>query len=804
LIAGDFNFPKINWDTKEVNGNGETAVKFVKTIEDVYWCQNVKDDTRLRINNEPSLLDLIFTRTSREIQDLQYRPGLGKSDHVVLTCNMVIEKFIRDKVETPKRNYFKINETAAANLLKDVNWEGLFEDKGVNECYEVFRAEINNIVEKCVPLSRKKKEHTKQEWLTDDVIKAINHRDHSWRQYLQERSTCNHKKYVKLRNIATTAKRKSKMEHELRLAVNIKNDKKHFFAYVRNKTKIKSGVSNVIGQDGKRSETDRQAADNLNQAFQSVFTKEDKSCRDIFMKKNANSINYKSTNDGISEAEIMTTIDKLKEGKSPGPDEIPATIIKKFKELLIKPITILFNNSYQAGMIPDIWRCANVSPIFKKGKKDDPLNYRPVSLTCILCKMLETIIKGRLLRDLNAKGVLIDEQYGFRSGRSVTTNLLNFYNTVTEELDNKNSIDIVYFDMAKAFDTVKHSHLFKKMRALEINEKTVSWIENYLSERKQRVSVRGEKSDWLEIFSGVPQGSVIGPLLFLIYINDISERIKSKISIFADDTKMMNRVNTIEDVTAFKQDLLLLEKWCVDNEMKFNIDKCSVMHCGRNNRRTDYTMFGKPLRKTDKEKDLGVIINSDMKFNDQITSQAAKANKILGMINRNFQCMNKEIFTILYSTLVRPHLETAIQVWSPTQLGGKRKLEQVQRRATKLVRELKNKSYDERLIELNLMTTETRRKRGDMIMTYKLLNHLVDTKDNSLHRNNDGRTRGHSLKLKVTSSRTDIRKNFFHKRVVKDWNDLRQETVSASSVESFKRAYDRQQNTRRGCRPTSD
>jgi len=204
-------------------------------------------------------------------------------------------------------------------------------------------------------------------------------------------------------------------------------------------------------------------------------------------------------------------------------------------------------------------------------------------------------------------------------------------------------------------------------------------------------------------------------VLLDIYINDIQYGIKRSLSIFADDTKTMQTVDTIEGTASIDSDLERIEEWSIKNGMKFNVDKCCVMHCGRKNPERNYELYGTKLRKTTSEKDLGVIINCDMKFKDQVAAAAKKANRTLGMIKRNFECMKKDMFEVLYSTLVRPHLEHAVAVWSPYQVGQKEKLERVQRRATKMVKELRSLEYNERLNnerlnKLNLMSTEDRRK----------------------------------------------------------------------------------------------
>ena len=466
---------------------------------------------------------------------------------------------------------------------------------------------------------------------------------------------------------------------------------------------------------------DQETAEVLNSEFQKVFTKTGlliKELKDLLQNKSGCSDDLKMS---ISREEIITAIRSIEEGKAPGPDEVSTSFLLGCEQEMLIPLLIIFNKSYDEGKIPEMWRYANVIPVYKKGLKTLALNHRPVSLTCVICKIMEKILKCRLMTELSQKKWLTDVQHGFRSKRSTTTSLLEFYEMVTETMDRGCAIDIFYFDLEKAFDTVPHEQLVAKLKTACSDCRIINWIIDYLSGRKQRVVIRGEKSQWLNVYSGVPQGSVIGPILFLIYINDLPTGIKSKINIFADDTKMASKVDTVEDEEIVNDDLEALQNWTITNGMKFNVDKCSVMHCGRLNRNIDYKLYGQKIRVTESEKDLGVIINNDMKFKDQVASAAKKANKTLGMIKRNFKYVNKEAFEVLYGTLVRPQLEYAVHLWLPYQIGLREKLERTQRRATKLVRNIKHKSYEERLSTLNLMSTLDRRDRGDMIMTYSII-----------------------------------------------------------------------------------
>jgi len=242
-----------------------------------------------------------------------------------------------------------------------------------------------------------------------------------------------------------------------------------------------------------------------------------------------------------------------------------------------------------------------------------------------------------------------------------------------------------------------------------------------LSNRRQKVSVEGELSEWAEVKSGVPQGSVLGPLLFLVYINDIDENILSKFGKFADDSKAAKVVNNSEDADILRGDLVTLQNWSHDWQMEFNSDKCRVMHIGKKNPNCQYVLNNNTLKPTESERDLGVIVDKSFKFTDQCNKAANSANAIIGMIKRTVTCRRKDIMVRLYKALVRPKLEYCVQAWCPYLKKDINKLEKVQARATRLIKDCKGLSYENRLKVAGLTTLSERRIRGDLIEVFKIL-----------------------------------------------------------------------------------
>ena len=342
------------------------------------------------------------------------------------------------------------------------------------------------------------------------------------------------------------------------------------------------------------------------------------------------------------------------------------------------------------------------------------------------------------------------------------------------------------------------------MKAHGIVGKVVEWVESWLTGRKQRVVLNGKMSEWTEVDSGVPQGSVLGPTCFVIFINDIDMAINTItgiISKFADDTKVGRVVEEDKDREELQKDLDNLMEWSVEWQMLFNSGKCKVIHFGRNNPCFSYTMgghapAGKVLESVVEEKDVGVMVSNTLKPTAQCSKAAKKANQVLGQMARAFHYRDKVTWIKLYKTYVRCHLEYAVQSWSPWTQADKDLLESVQKRAVRMVSGLQGREYGDRLEEVGLSTLEDRRVRGDMIQVWKILHGKEDVDAGTWFQmaaagaTHATRQAGHPLNIVKPRARLELRNNFFSVRICDKWNGLPNSIREAKSINSFKNAYD--------------
>ena len=391
--------------------------------------------------------------------------------------------------------------------------------------------------------------------------------------------------------------------------------------------------------------------------------------------------------------------------------------------------------------------------------------------------------------------LLTQHQHGFIKGRSCVTQLLTVLDKWTEALDNCLNLDAIYLDFSKAFDSVPHQRLLMKLEGYGIRGTLLAWIQDFLVDRNQRVVINGMKSLPALVLSGIPQGSVLGPLLFILFVNDMPDVVKSHIQMFADDTKVYREVNNPPEAQLLQDDIDALEDWTTAWQLQFNAEKCKVMHLGSKNSEHKYKMHKGDmeieLQPTTLEKDLGVYIDPKLTFSSHCEQKVNKANKILGLIRRSYVHLDTVTVKTLFTSLVRPHLEYGNASWCPIYRKDSELLENTQRRATKLAPSIKDLSYTDRLIALGLPSLYYRRARGDVIEMYKHTHGKYTVVADYIKMDTDPRSRGHKYKLKKQRATKTIRQQYFSNRVTNTWNMLPADVVDAPSFNSFKARIDK-------------
>ena len=781
IILGDFNLPHINWLTN--TGVEAESHRMLEFLEDNFLSQLVNQPTR-----ENNILDLIIVSNDRLVNDVIVGEHLGSCDHRLLRTSInAATKITENKSLVPN-----FRRADFVNFRSEMSCYQLPEGLDVENAWAHFKNNLINQQTKFVPYSeRRTNDNSNPPWINIEIKRKIRIRNKLHKQLKANNTQENQREYTESRREIKKLIKQSKRRHEMYIATTSKNNSKTFFKYINKKKNVRSTIGPLKDSDGEIITNDQAMASKLNEYFCSVFNAPNNVRQDDDQVNLASSNNNTLQNFVVTVEDVIQMLENLKVNKSPGPDNIFPKILKETKNEIVNSLTSIFNNSLQQGIVPGDWKTANVTPIFKKGDRNKPGNYRPISLTSVVGKLLESIIRDKIVEFLESNNLIKDSQHGFRQKRSCLSNLLTFYNDLFTEYDNSRSLDVVYLDFQKAFDKVPHSKLLVKIKQLGITGQLHKWIENWLSERKQRVVINGAASGWDSVTSGVPQGSVLGPVLFLIYINDIDNGLNNLISKFADDTKIGSTVITENDKLNLQNDLNKITDWSEKWEMPFNIDKCQILHVGTRNPKFDYELCGEKLKNSSKVKDLGVTVESNLKFAKQCKDAAAKANRMLGFIKRNFSFKSKEIVLPLYKSLVRPHLEYAVQFWSPHHEKDIAKLESVQRRATKMIPSLRNKSYEERLVNLNLFTLRKRRLRGKLIECFKILKGFTNVDFDKLFLIDDtSRTRNNGHKLKCRQVRSDCTKFFFTNDVVREWNKLPPLAVQCNTIDSFKNKLD--------------
>jgi len=781
ILVGDFNMPEIDWTNYSSPSKYQ---QFLDILADKSLDQMVDFPTHIRGN----MLDLLLTNCPDRVVNIENIGNLANSDHCILSIDILCDVNF-DNNSDYIYDWSNMNETAFKEYVISCDLENTINNMNVEESWNKIRNTLDFAITNFVP-SKKRCENNRPIWMNRAIVRLCRQKRRRFAILCKNRTDENLTIYRSVEKKCKRAVRNSKRRFEKKLAKD--TNPKPFNAYLRSKTKVRNKVGPLV--INRKVITDsKEMAQIFNEYFATVFVSDNDNIPETLTDVDGPSIE----NIQVTKKDVIEKIDALKKTNSCGPDGITSHVLKCFKHELSGTLAKMYNKSLASGEVPTDWNNGNVTPLFKKGSKGKPENHRPIMLTSIPCKMLESLIKDKLVEHLDNNNLIKSSQHGFSKGKSCTTNLLAFLEIVMKNVEANIPMDIVYLDFSKAFDKVSINKLIFKLEAMNIKGNLLEWIKSWLRNRKQRVVINGQESTWIDVISGVPQGSVLGPLLFLIYINDldVAAPLVQVLSKFADDTKLGHPVSNTADQQIFQQQLDSVFKWSQDWSMQFNVEKCKVMHIGSRNQNFDYFMDGKSLKKVDFEKDVGVRINKNLKPSLQCKESSRIALAMLNQLTRAFHYRDRFTFLNLYKRYVRVHLEFASPAWNPWQNGDIEVLEKVQKKAVSLISGLKGETYEAKLKELNLMSLENRRLRADLIQTFKILNGLdsVDP-DTWFTRVEQGRpntrnTNGENS-LQIDFKRTEITKNFFSTRAAKSWNSLPNNVKNAVNLNIFKKRLD--------------
>ena len=792
-ICGDFNLPLIDWSiNRSQESENALSAEFVGMVEELGLFQHVRGSTRFR-GAQNSCLDLVLTNEEHMVSELRELPPIGKSDHICQQWNVVVSEPMFRNTLTMRSNF---RLARWAELKSDFRrYENGREDRP-SMMYDKFVTMINEAKIRHIPKCRPKKNKFRLPWMRSPRIKKQRTTQwRAWQRFKQSGSAMDYDKYKLERNRLVDMVRTAKMGYEHRLIGDMRHNPNLYHGHCRRTLKTKQGVTNVVNSEGVLTETEQDTAEALNTYYHSVFTRDDGI---LAPPEFPDKTEERITDVFFTVETVEEKLLELDPNKAAGPDRIESRLMKECAEELAPILHQIYRKSIDESEVPEQWKEAEVVPIHKGGSKAVMANFRPVALTSVVCKVLEKILCSAILAFLTTNNLISQQQHGFVRGRSCQTNILLCLEKWTELIDSGKSVDVTYFDYAKAFDKVSHRLLLIKLQAYGIDGKLLAWLAAWLANRRQRVVVGNAKSPWLSVISGTTQGTVLGFLLFLIFINDLpsvcAPEDESLIMLLADDTKAFQEISAVASQRAHNQEELQgrvdrIAEWASNWRMEINPTKSKVMHIGKDNPSLPYFINGTEIAAVSTEKDIGFWVRDDLSTSTHVHKARCKALAEIARIKRNFSYIDKRAFCTLYNQRIRPHLDYGMIACPPGTVAEGKLLEAVQSKATAMVQGLRHRNAEERRKMLGLMSLEQRRERGDLIEVFKILKGHTKIDPSLFWEVREARGGARLVKCLAVNGRRQ-RQSFFSYRVIQKWNLLPTGLKMAPSLNSFKTRLD--------------
>ena len=798
IILGDFNCDFMP-DCCDSNYNE------LRNISDIYnLTQLIESPTRVTLHSS-SLIDLIFTNRPDRVV-CSGVAHLGISDHSLIYVYRKLSIPSESKGDNNVRiRYFnKFDSDLFRNDIQAQPWDDILKIENPNDIWIKWKFMFLKVCDKHAPTRTRRIRKSKSPWISAHLKDLMHHRDRLKIKAIKSKDSRDWSVFRKTRNRVNAEIRNAKKSYYNNTFDKYSNNPRKTWQTINEVTSRvnNKSVINEIDNGGRILNNPTEVAEEFNQYFAEIGPELAKNIQkvDICYKKYLCNTEKQFLLKETNSSAVFALLSRLCRSKATGLDNISAKLLRECPDLISISLTHLFNQSIKTGILPDEWKSARVTPLYKNaGKRNDMTNYRPISIVPVVAKVFERIIYDQLYEYLNDNKLLSSCQSGFRSIHSTVTALLEATDNWSLNIDRGNINAVVFLDLKKAFDTVDHNILLSKLEYYGITGLTLNWFNSYLNNRTQTCTLNNCTSSKALVRCGVPQGTILGPLLFLLYINDLPKcLIYSQPRMYADDTSITfasNDINRINECVS--SDLCNIHNWLSANKLTLNMTKTEFLLIGSNQRlsnikeKPNILIEGEKVQQVFSSKSLGVQIDQHLTWENHISMISKKIASGISAIKRIRYFVPREILLTVYNALVQPHFNYCSIVWGNCNKGLSQKLQKLQNRAARIITfSGYDVDTDGIFKSLNWKKLDHQRMIDKCIFMYKTLNRLTPAYLTSkfIDRND---TTSYSLrnsenKLAVPQPHTEYFKRSFSYSGAVLWNKLPLNMRQASSLTSFK------------------
>ena len=678
----------------------------------------------------------------------------------------------------------------------------------VNNAVEKFQAIFSEICNQHAPLKKKRVRNKKAPWLTDDVIRLMRERDILKKKAIKSGDKEDWSRFRTLKNKVNYEIKHSKKSFISESIQRSGNNTKNVWNTIRQVVPGKCKSTNITclkNEDVSVTEP-KDVANMLNSFFADIGPQ----LADKIPTINENSDRLKEDESKpgvkfgfhpVSSDYVLEKLSALPERKATGTDDLPAKLLKLGATSIVEPVTYLINLSLATGMFPNAWKNARICPVFKRGDTTNPSNYRPISILPVISKIIERAVFDQIYPFLSENNMIYKYQSGFRPQHSTLTALINITEDWYEAIDKGNYVGLVMIDLKKAFDTVNHDILLQKLKQFNVSNESIRWFQSYLRERSHNTVVNGIKSNSKNSVCGIPQGSILGPLLFIMYINDLPLCTSQiNVSMYADDTALYAMSRDIDElIDIMNKELVKVRDWLIRNKLSLNVSKTEFMLMGTRprlaavkDREVDVNINGEKLKQVHSCKHLGVIVDESLTWHEQVCSIKKKVLPGLYMLRKCKGLLPAKTLSLLYKSIIAPHMDYCDTIWATCNVNDFDMIQKLQNRAAKIITGAKwLDSSSQALLDLNWDNIKERCKYHDSVTMYKIMhNHSAPyLRDRfNLRINERYELRGFQI-LDIPKPKINYKKRSFSYRGALSWNAMAKNLKVARNVKHFKYRY---------------